>query len=284
MEIRHAASGTKSLTTKIFYSDEDGFEVASVIVMGKKDAVLIDAQWTLSNAYRVASEILETGKNLKTIYLTHAHPDHYFGVGTIAEVFPNAKVVAIPSEAKIINKQFFGKMEIWESTIGPHNVCRKAANVEALSEDCFELEGQRFEIISKVMGDMRYNTMVWIPSIKTLYASDVLFNQAHPFTCELTAAERQQWIKDIDKIEKMDADVIIPGHQKPGMQFDRSSLDFTREYIAATDEVLAKTSTVAEFYYAMNERFPQANLIQKSNEMNANVFKGNRDWHWKEEE
>lgn len=284
MEIRHTASGTGPLATKVFFSDEDGFEVASVIVTGKKDCVLIDAQWTLSNAYRVVSEILETGKNLTTIYLTHAHPDHYFGVGTIAEVFPKARVVAIPSEANIINKQFFGKIEIWESTIGPHNVCRKVVTVEALKQDYFELEGQRFEIISKVMGDMRYNTMVWIPCIKTLYASDVLFNQAHPFTCELTAGERQQWIKDVDKIEKMGAEVIIPGHQKPGMQFDRSSLDFTREYVAVTDEVLAKTSTVAEFYYAMNERFPQANLIQKSNEMNANVFKGNRDWHWREEE
>ena len=82
----------------------------------------------------------------------------------------------------------------------------------------------------------------------------------------------------------MGADIIIPGHQKPGMQFDRSSLDFTREYIVATEEVLAKTSTAAEFYYEMNARFPQANLIQKSNEMNANVFKAGRDWHWREEE
>ena len=175
-------------------------------------------------------------------------------------------------------------MEIWESTIGSHNVCRKAVNVTALKQEYFELEGHRLEIISKVMGDMRYNTMVWIPEIKALYASDVLFNQAHPFTCELTAGERQQWIKDIDKIETMGADIIIPGHQKPGMQFDRSSLDFTREYIVATEEVLAKTSTAAEFYYEMNARFPQANLIQKSNEMNANVFKAGRDWHWREEE
>jgi glyoxylase-like metal-dependent hydrolase (beta-lactamase superfamily II) len=283
MEIRYTANGTKPLATKVCYSDEDGFEAASVIVYGKTDAVLIDAQWTLSNAHRIISEILETGKNLKTIYLTHAHPDHYFGVGVIAEAFPKAQVVAIKSEADIINKQFFGKMEIWEATIGSHNVCRKAANVTALKEDYFELEGHRFEIISKVMGDMKYNTMVWIPSIKTLYASDVLFNQAHPFTCELTADERKQWIKDIDNIEKLGADVIIPGHQKPGCQFDRSSLDFTKAYIIATDEVLATTKTVADFYYAMNERFPHANLIQKSNEMNANVFKGGRDWHWKEE-
>jgi glyoxylase-like metal-dependent hydrolase (beta-lactamase superfamily II) len=284
MEIRLNASMKNALATKVFFSDEDGFQVASTIVMGKTDCVLIDAQWTLSNAHRVIVEVLETGKNLKTIYLTHAHPDHYFGAGVIAEAFPKAKVVAIPSEADIINKQFFGKIEIWEATIGSHNVCRKQVTVEALKENYIELEGQKLEIISKVMGDMRYNTMVWMPSIKTLYASDVLFNQAHPFTCELTKGEREQWIKDIDKIEKYDVDIVIPGHQKPGMQFDKSSLDFTREYLVATEDVLAKTDTAAAFYYEMNAKFPNATLIAKSNEMNANVFKAGRDWHWREGE
>lgn len=284
MEIRLNASGTNSLATKVFFSDEEAFEVASVIVMGKTDAVLVDAQWTLSSAHRVVAEILETGKDLKTIYLTHAHPDHYFGVGTIAEAFPKARVVAVPSEADIINKQFFGKIEIWENTIGAHNVCRKTTSVESLDVDFLELEGQRLEIISKVVGDMKYNTMVWIPSIKTLYASDVLFNQAHPFTCEITAEERKEWIEAIDKIETMGAEVIIPGHQRPGMQFDKSSLDFTREYLVATEEELARTESVGDFYCAMAERFPQAHLVHLSNEMNANVFKGGRDWHWREEE
>jgi glyoxylase-like metal-dependent hydrolase (beta-lactamase superfamily II) len=283
MEIRFTASGTNSLSTKTFFSDEKGFEVASVIVMGKKDAVLLDAQWTLSNAHRVITEILETGKNLTTIYITHAHPDHYFGLGEIAAAFPKARVVAIPSEADVINKQFFGKIEHWEGVIGAHNVCRKTADIKPLEENHFELEGQRLEIIPKVMGDMKYNTMVWIPSIKTLYASDVLFNQAHPFTCELTVEERKQWIADVDKIEKMGADVIIPGHQKPGMQFDKSSLDFTREYCVATDEELARTDDVAGFYFAMLNRFPEANLFI-SNDMNARVFKGGMDWNWREME
>src|SRR5512139_1542062 len=220
MEIRLNANAAQPLATKVFFSDEEAFEVASVIVMGKSEAVLIDAQWTLSGAHRLIAEILDTGKRLTTIYLTHAHPDHYFGAGTIAEAFPEARVVAIPSEADIINKQFFGKIEIWEQTIGAHNICRKTVHVESLAEDYLELEGHKLEIISKVMGDMRYNTMVWIPVIKTLYASDVLFNQAHPFTCEITAEERQQWIRDIERIRTMGAEVIIPGHQKPGMPFD----------------------------------------------------------------
>lgn len=282
MEVRLVKRANCPLSAKVLFSEESGFEVASVIVMGKKDAVLIDAQWTLSNAYRVIAEILETGKSLRTIYLTHAHPDHYFGAGTIAAAFPGAKVVALPSEADMINKQFFGKIEHWENIIGAHNVCRQTVTVEPLEESCLELEGERLEIIPKVMGDMKYNTMVWIPSMKTLYGSDVLFNQAHPFTCELTAEERRQWIADIDKIENMGAEIIIPGHQKPGMPFDQSSLDFTRKYLMATEEELARQSDVAGFYYAMAERFPEANLIHLSNEMNANVFKGGRDWNWRE--
>jgi glyoxylase-like metal-dependent hydrolase (beta-lactamase superfamily II) len=281
METRLNTHGPNSLSTKVFFSDESGFEVASVIVMGKTDAALLDAQWTLSNAHRVVAEILETGKYLKTIYITHAHPDHYFGLGTIAEAFPEARIIAIPEVARMINNQFFGKIEHWESVIGPINVCRKTAPIEPFAENYFELEGQRIEIISEVMGDMKYNTVVWIPSIQTLYGSDVLFNEAHPFTCEVTAEERLQWIEDIERLRKMNAEVIIPGHQKPGMPFDTSSMDFTRDYVAATDEELPKTNDVAGFYYAMVKRFPDANLFI-SNEMNSNVFKGDLDWNWRE--
>ena len=282
MEVRLKTHGRNSLATKVFFSDESGFEVASVIVTGKTDALLIDAQWTLSNAHRVVAEILETGKHLKTIYVTHAHPDHYFGLGPIAEAFPEARVTALPSVARTINKQFFGKIEHWEEVIGVINVPRKAVNVEPLTENYIELEGHRSEIIPQVMGDLKYNTVVWIPSIKTLYGSDVLFNQAHPFTCEVTAEERKLWIQEIERLETMGAEVVIPGHQKPGMPFDSSSFSFTKDYLISTDEELLKTKDVAGFYYAMVKRFPDANLFL-SNEMNSQVFKGGMEWDWRED-
>ncbi len=282
MEVRINNHGSNSLSTKVFFSDEKGFEVASVIVMGKTNAVLIDAQWTLSNAHRLIAEIAETGKHLETIYVTHAHPDHYFGLGVIAEAFPSARVFALASVARTINRQFFGKLDHWEKVIGPTNVCRKTVNIESLSQNTIELEGHRIEIIPEVVGDMKYNSVVWIPSIKTLYGSDVLFNQAHPFTCELTPEERQQWIRDIERLEKIGAEVIIPGHQKPGMPFDSSSYSFTKDYLIATEDELARTKDEGCFYYAMVRHFPDANLFI-SNEMNAGVFKGGRNWNWKDE-
>jgi len=282
MEVRMNNHGPDSLSTKVFFSDESGFAVGSVIVMGKKDAAVLDAQWSLSNGHRVAAEVLETGLNLKYIYVTHAHPDHYFGLGPIAEAFPEAKVIALQEVASTINKQLFGKVDHWVNIIGPTNVPTKAVNIESLSENYFELEGKRIEIIPKVMGDMKYNTAVWIPSIKTLYGSDVLFNKSHPFTCEITGEERQQWLKDIERLEKLGAEVVIPGHQKPGMPFDSSCYTFMKEYLIATEEELANTETTEGFFYNMAMRFPDSNLLFLSNEMNAAVFKGGRDWEWRD--
>jgi glyoxylase-like metal-dependent hydrolase (beta-lactamase superfamily II) len=283
MEVRINNHGQNALSTKVFFSDESGFAVASVIVMGKTDAALIDTQWTLSNGHRVAAEILETGKHLKWIYISHAHPDHYFGLGPITQAFPEAKVIALPIVARTINKQMFGKINVWKDIIGPTNAPTKAVNIEPLANNYFELEGKRIEIIPEMMGDLKYNTAVWIPSIKTLYASDVLFNQAHPFTCEITAEERKQWIKDIERLEKMGAEVVIPGHEKPGMPFDNSSMTFTKDYLIATEEELKKTTDTAGFFYAMAMRYPDVNLLFLINEMNAAVFKGGRVWNWREE-
>jgi glyoxylase-like metal-dependent hydrolase (beta-lactamase superfamily II) len=48
-------------------ASEDGFNVTSTIVMGQKECILIDCQWTRANAHRVIAEILETGLKLKAI-------------------------------------------------------------------------------------------------------------------------------------------------------------------------------------------------------------------------
>ena len=80
----------------------------------------------------------------------------------------------------------------------------------------------------------------------------------------------------------MNAEVVIPGHQKPGMPFDTSSYTFTKDYLAATEEEIARTNDEGNFYYAMVQRFPDANLFI-SNVMNAGVFKGGKDWNWRED-
>jgi glyoxylase-like metal-dependent hydrolase (beta-lactamase superfamily II) len=72
------------------------FPVASVIVSGAKDAVLIDAQFSRGEALKLVEQIRASGKHLTTVYISNDDPDYYFGLDVIHAAFPDAKIVALP--------------------------------------------------------------------------------------------------------------------------------------------------------------------------------------------
>src|SRR5580700_6860422 len=74
----------------------NGYDVNSTMISGEKDMLVIDPQFSLSEAHRLAAEILESKKNLVTIYVTHPHPDHLFGLAVLHQAFPSARMVALP--------------------------------------------------------------------------------------------------------------------------------------------------------------------------------------------
>src|SRR6266566_2556732 len=62
--------------------------MASTLIYGMRDAVLVDAFMTVKQANALADWVAAKGKNLTTIYITHGHGDHWFGIGTLLERFP----------------------------------------------------------------------------------------------------------------------------------------------------------------------------------------------------
>ena len=78
--------------------------MASTLIYGERDAVLVDAFMTVKQANALADWVATKGKNLTTIYITHGHGDHWFGVGTLLERFPNARVIATPEVVKVMRQ------------------------------------------------------------------------------------------------------------------------------------------------------------------------------------
>src|SRR6188472_4090213 len=77
---------------------------ASTLIYGVRDAVLVDAFTTVKQASALADWVAARGKTLTTIYITHGHGDHWFGVGTLLDRFPNAKAVATPNAVKVMRQ------------------------------------------------------------------------------------------------------------------------------------------------------------------------------------
>ncbi len=286
MDVRHYGFGDGKLEVMTCLANDYGFAVNSFVVLGKEKALVIDTQWNRANAHRVVAEIINSGRELESIVISHAHPDHYFGTEVFLQAFPNAKLYAMPADIETIRKEINGKRDYWIDQFGMGRWNVPQVNdlpMIPLTEDAVKIEGEDVVIYQNVWGDLKYNTMAWVPSIKVLYGSDILFSQAHPFTCEVSARGREKWRKELDRFQAYGADLVVPGHAKFGEPYDGRSFDFTREYLLATEEELAATDAVGDFFYNMAERFPEAVLL-RSDEMNAQVFKGGKEWYFSDEE
>src|SRR5258706_15954166 len=71
--------------------------ISATLISGQRDAVLVDALMTVEQAHALVERVEAHGKNLTTIYLTHGHGDHFFGLGALLEGFPTARAVATPA-------------------------------------------------------------------------------------------------------------------------------------------------------------------------------------------
>ena len=57
------------------------------LIYGERDAVLVDTFLSEQHAKELLDWVIESGKNLTTIYVTHAHGDHFFGLKHLLDKF-----------------------------------------------------------------------------------------------------------------------------------------------------------------------------------------------------
>jgi glyoxylase-like metal-dependent hydrolase (beta-lactamase superfamily II) len=241
------------LQTRVFTSTPEGYSVTSTLVYGDKEAVLIDPQFLLSEAHKVAAMVLESRKHLVAVYSTHPHPDHYFGFAVMKPAFPDARLVALPAVANGIRNAWDARYKFWLPTYGA-NLPAAQVLPEELSGTTLTLEGQELRLFGGVYGDGPNNSFVWIPSIRTVVAGDIVFSGTH-FPVP-SGSNRAELIKTLDQIAALEPAVVIPGHQSPGAKNDLSTIAFMRTYMADWDAAVASSKTAEDLQARMKTRYP----------------------------
>ena len=272
-----SAQAAQPLSVKVYNADGNSFNVNSTLVVGDKEAMVIDAGFTRADALRIAANVLDSGKQLKTIYVSQADPDYYFGVETLKEIFPQADVVTTPAVLEKINAKKAGKVAFWGPKMGA-NAPRSPVVPRALEGNTLTLDGQTIEIRG-TQGVLAHRPYAWIPSIQAVVGNIGVFGGMHVWTADTqTAAERAAWVAQLDDMAALKPVLVVPGHMKAGTPVDASNITFTKDYLQTFEKNLAATKNSAELVNAMKQSYPQVTDGAMSLDIGAKVNKGEMKW------
>jgi len=266
----------KDLKLEVYNSSENSFGVASVIVSGKKDAVLIDTQFTLADAEKVAQEIKKSGKKLTTIFVSHGDPDFYFGLEVFKKYFPEVTAYATPATIEHIKATAQKKIDVWGERLGK-NITSNVILPQVLKGNSIELEGHQLEIIG--LQEFSSKTFVWIPSIKAVVGGINVFGTTfHLWMADAQTTEaRKNWISVLDKITALNPEIVIPAHANSNSPFDVTAVSFTKTYIQFYEEALKTNTTSEALITALKTKYPIL-TFETGLQIGAKVNTGEMKW------
>jgi glyoxylase-like metal-dependent hydrolase (beta-lactamase superfamily II) len=264
------------LTLQVYNADGGSFHVNATLVAGASEAVLLDTGFTRADALRIAAMVLDSKKSLKTIYISQADPDFYFGIEVLKTYFPGAKVVATAPTVKKIEATLATKLQVWGPRLGA-NAPTTVPLPEVLSGNTIGIENETLEI--RGLDDaLAHRSYVWIPSLSAVAGGVNVFAGLHVWTADTqTAKERAAWIEKLRGMAALRPQQVIPGHSASGQPQDASQIAYTQEYLARFEAELAKASNSAALIEAMKAAYPNAGL-GIALDIGAKVNKGEMRW------
>jgi glyoxylase-like metal-dependent hydrolase (beta-lactamase superfamily II) len=216
------------------------FFVNSFLIEGARSVILVDAQFVLSEARKVADMIAALAKPLAGIIITHPHPDHYNGLATILERYPRTRVYATEGTIAGMRATAEPKRAYWTPIIGADYPQHFAfPDVTIADGDRLTIDGIELIVDDCGANECSDLAMLALPQSDAVIVSDLVYHRAHPWLAEGRSA---LWLAALSKARHRygAAQTIYAGHGGAG---SAAIIDEQAAYIADVRERVAAALT-----------------------------------------
>jgi glyoxylase-like metal-dependent hydrolase (beta-lactamase superfamily II) len=227
------------------------------LIYGERDVVLVDTFLSEQQSRELVDWVVASGKNLATIYVTHAHGDHFFGLKLLLDRFPRAKAIATAPVVAATRDQITPDFlkSFWEPRF-PGQIPSQLVAPDALEGNKFYLEGEELHVVSLGHTDTSSTTGLHVPSIELVISGDCVYNDTHLYLAECDESARNEWLQALDKIEALHPQAVVAGHGVLNPDSSPRHIEETRRYIHDFNANLAKSSTYLDLYERMLSLYP----------------------------
>lgn len=276
--IAHSASAADKaqLTLDVYNANADSFSVTSTLIYGETEAMVIDTGFTKADALRIAAKVLDSNKALKTIFISQADPDYYFGAETLHKIFPKAEIITTPAVKAEIEQKLTGKLAYWGPKMGI-NAPVKPIVPAAYDKSTLTVDGHTIEIRG-TQGALAHRPYLWIPENKTILGSVAVYGNIHLWMADAQSDESQAaWKVQLTEMLALKPVVVIPGHMQASTALNSDSIDFSLNYISDFQAAKQESKNSDELIKIMSAKYPDTQGALSLN-IAAKVHKGEMKW------
>jgi len=214
------------------------------LIYGERDAVLVDTFLSVQHSNELIDWLAKSGKNLTTIYITHAHGDHFLGLKLLLDRFHGARAFATASTVETMQNQIKPDFvrSFWELRF-PGQLPSEFVLPEVVDIDTLCLEGEKLHIVPLGHTDTANTPALHVPSIGLVISGDAVYNNTHPYLAECDEKARGDWLSALDKIEALHPQAVVAGHGVLDPDNSPRHIEETRRYISDFNTIVATTST-----------------------------------------
>ncbi|WP_198042342.1 MBL fold metallo-hydrolase [Kitasatospora azatica] len=219
---------------------------ATHIIETENQLVLVDGQFLApyARAFREYADSL--GKPIERLYLSHRHPDHWFGTGA---AFADVTIHALPETMSFIEEHGEdSRSDHWK--LGDLLPDRIVVPQKLAGPGEEMIDGVRYVFDRVTDTEIDYHLTIKLPELGVYIAQDLLYSGTHLYLTK----HMDHWIRVLQDMLVEDYELFLPGH---GLPADKNEVARNIEYLSAARQAIGNGLADDAFKDFMLQRYPE---------------------------